>query len=190
MSRKSLLVAVPLLLLSGLADAFEPTATPEFSKRRALVKSAYQPSSERMARSSAASAASASAAALPAVGLLGKEQFRMFNSAWTRFHYSVATGNIDALRAVVRNGRSCRNALAVRAEQLMESRATMWSPAGEAEKTMGEWILAFGQRIAAEQLGASEAPFLVAAGPTTRVRFGNVTFIEGEYGFWNVDLGC
>lgn len=186
MSRKSLLAAaVPLLLLSGFADAFEPTATPEFSKRRALVKSAYQPSSERTP-----SAASASAAALPAVGLLGKEQFRMFNSAWNRFHYSVATGNIDALRAVVRNGRSCRNALAVRAEQLMESRATMWSPAGEAEKTMGEWILAFGQKIAADQLGASEAPFLVAAGPTTRVRFGNVTFVEGEYGFWNVDLGC
>lgn len=182
MSRKSLLVAVPLLLLSGLADAFEPTATPEFPKRRALVKSAYQPAAERMP--------SASAAALPAVGLLGKEQFRMFNSAWTRFHYSVATGNIDALRAVVRNGRSCRNALAMRAEQLMESRATMWSSAGEAEKTMGEWILAFGQRIAADQLGASEAPFLVAAGPTTRVRFGNVTFVEGEYGFWNVDLGC
>lgn len=183
MSRKLLLAAaVPLLLLSGLADAFEPTATPEFSKRRALVKSAYQPSSERTS--------AAAAAALPAVGLLGKEQFRMFNSAWTRFHYSVATGNIDALRAVVRNGRSCRNALAVRAEQLMESRATMWSSAGEAEKTMGEWILAFGQKIAADQLGASEAPFLVAAGPTTRVRFGNVTFIEGEYGFWNVDLGC
>lgn len=182
MSRKLLLAtAVPLLLLSGLVDAFEPTATPEFSKRRALVKSAYQPSSER---------ASAAAAALPAVGLLGKEQFRMFNSAWMRFHYSVATGNVDALRAVVRNGRSCRNALAVRAEQLMESRATMWSSAGEAEKTMGEWILAFGQKIAADQLGASEAPFLVAAGPTPRVRFGNVTFVEGEYGFWNVDLGC
>lgn len=178
-SRFLVAVLVALLALPAAAAGVDPSVSPRYTKRHAMVKSSYaQLTPEVVAKS------------LPPVGLLGKEQFRQLSATWAQFHRSVATGNIDVLRTVVRNARACRDALAVKAELLMESRAQISSPDGAAERSMGDWILSIGPVIQPEQLGQTSTPFLVSDERALRVRFGNVTFVESEGGFWSVDLGC
>lgn len=179
MPRKLLLAVVAALLAApALADLADPKVTPDFHARRALVRSAYNPAQEPAAKP------------LPPVGLLGRQQFRMFGATWAQFHRSVASGDVDLLRTVVRNSRACKDALAYRAETLMESRAKIAMADGPAERSMGDLILTVGQKVTADQLGERGAPFLVSAGQPGRVLFGNVMFVEGDNGFWRVDLGC
>lgn len=166
-----------LLATPAFAAPPDPAVSPDYQSRRALVKSAYRPTLAPAAKP------------LPPVGLLGKQQFRMFGASWAQFYRSVATGDVDLLRTVVRNARACREALAYRAESLMESRAKV-ALADAGDRNMGDLIMAVGQKVSAEQLGESDAPFLVSAGEPSRVLFGNVMFVEGSNGFWSVDLGC
>lgn len=168
-----------VLVSSAAAQTVDPKVTPDFQKRRALVKSSYGQLNEPILKS------------LPPVGLLGKDQFRSLNATWAQFHRSVASGSVDTLRTVVRNARACKdNALALKAETLMESRARIALAEGAEEKTMGSWVLTVGPKIKPEQLGESAAPFIVPAEQSGRVRFGNAIFVEGEGGFWSLDLGC
>lgn len=177
-----LVVAFLAALLPAVAFAqrVDPKVTPDFQTRRALVKSAFRPAGDAPDK------------VLPPVGLLGRDQFNMLGAAWAQFHRSVATGDIEALRIVVRNARACKaGALAVKAELLMESRVRMTlAEGGDAERTMGEWIIAFGPKILPEQLGETATPFLVSPEHARRVRFGNANFFEVEGGHWRLDLGC
>lgn len=180
--------ALPVAALLALAaspampaERVDPKVSLDFQKRRALVRSAYahlpQPSS--------------ATSSLPPVGLLGKDQFHSLSATWTQFHRAVLTGNVEVLRTVVRNARACKNdSLALKAETLMESRARRVAADGPAEMTMGERILAQGPKIAPEQIGEAGAPFIVSTERSGRVRFGNVLLVEGEGGYWSVDLGC
>lgn len=182
MTRKLLAaIAAALLATSVFAERPDPTVRPDYQSRRALVKSAYR----AMPTPTLATAAKP----LPPVGLLGKQQFRMFSATWAQFYRSVASGDVDLLRTVVRNARACRENLAYRAESLMESRAKV-ALADAGDRNIGDLIMAVGQKVSAEQLGESDAPFLVSAGEPSRVLFGNVMFVEGSNGFWSVDLGC
>ena len=177
-SRLLVAVLAVTLPLAAAAQKVDPKVSPDFEKRRALVKSAYRPTMETSAK-------------LPPVGLLGKEQFRLLGAAWAQFHRSVAAGNVEVLRTVVRNARACRdNSLAVKAEMLMESRVRLSSPEGTSEKTMGEWIMAIGPRLRSDQFGETDALFVVPSEKAGRVHFGNVLFVEGEGGHWSIDLGC
>ncbi len=168
-----------LLPAAAAAQVADPKVKPDFQARRALVKSAFRPTDipEK---------------SLPPVGLLGRDQFNMLGTAWAQFHRSVSTGDVEALRSVVRNARACKaDKLAVKAELLMESRVRMaLAEGGDAERTMGEWILAFGPKIQPEQIGEAAAPFIVSPEHARRVRFGNVNFFEIEGGHWRIDLGC
>lgn len=168
-----------LLPLTAAAQRVDPKVSPDFQARRALVKSAFRPTD-------------APDKPLPPVGLLGRDQFNMLGAAWAQFHRSVSTGDVEALRGVVRNARACKpGTLAVKAEVLMESRVRMaFAEGGEAERTMGEWIIAFGAKILPEQIGEAATPFIVAPEQGRRVRFGNASFIEVEGGHWRIDLGC
>lgn len=179
-SSKLVVVLLAVLLpLAAAAQRVDPKISPDFQARRALVKSAFRPTDSPEKP-------------LPPVGLLGRDQFNMLGAAWTQFHRSVSTGDVEALRSVVRNARACKaGALAVKAELLMESRVRMaFSEGGEAERTMGEWIIAFGARILPEQIGETATPFIVSPEHARRVRFGNANFVEVEGGHWRVDLGC
>lgn len=167
------------LPLAAAAQRVDPRITPDFQARRALVKSAFRPTD-------------APEKPLPPVGLLGRDQFSMLGAAWTRFHRAVSTGDVETLRGVVRNARACKaGTLAVKAEVLMESRVRMaLAEGGDAERTMGEWIIAFGATILPEQIGETATPFIVSPEQARRVRFGNANFVEVEGGHWRVDLGC
>jgi hypothetical protein len=176
---KLLAAALTVILAAPVvAQVADPAVKPDYRSRHALVKSAYRPMPNSAAKP------------LPPVGLLGKQQFRMFSATWAQFHRSVASGDVEILRTVVRNSRACKGALAYRAEMLMESRAKVALADTVGDGNMGDLIMAVGQKIQAEQLGESDAPFLVSAGQTSRVLFGNVMFVEGANGFWSVDLGC
>jgi hypothetical protein len=179
-SKLLLAVVAALMAAPAVAERIDPKVTPDYQARRALVRSAYNPTQEP----------AAAAKPLPPVGLLGKQQFRMFSATWAQFHRSVASGDVDILRTVVRNSRACKDALAYRAETLMESRAKVAMADGLAERNMGDLIMTVGQKVKADQLGESGAPFLVSGGQPGRVLFGNVMFVEGDNGFWSVDLGC
>jgi len=168
-----------LLPAVAAAQLVDPRVKPDFQARRALVKSAFRPTD-------------VPEKPLPPVGLIGRDQFNALGAAWTQFHRSVSTGDVEALRSVVRNARACKaDRLAVKAELLMESRVRMaLAEGGDAERTMGEWILAFGPKILPEQIGEAATPFIVSPEHARRVRFGNANFVEIEGGHWRVDLGC
>lgn len=168
------------LPLAAAAQQIDPKVSPDFHARRALVKSAFRPTAEAPDKP------------LPPVGLLGRDQFNMLGAAWAQFHRSVSTGDVEALRAVVRNARACKaGQLAVKAELLMESRVRLaFAGSGDGERAMGDWILAFGPKILPEQIGETATPFLVSPEHARRVRFGNASFIEIEGGHWRLDLGC
>ena len=169
-----------LLPLAAVAQHVDPKVSPDFHARRALVKSAFRPTGEAPDKP------------LPPVGLLGRDQFNMLGAAWAQFHRSVSTGDVEALRIVVRNARACKpGILAVKAEVLMESRVRVaFADGGATERTMGDWILAFGPKILPEQIGETATPFLITPEHARRVRFGNANFVETEGGHWRLDLGC
>lgn len=171
---------VALAVASAVAaEAVDPKVSLDFQKRRALVRSAY------------AHLPQSGTSALPPVGLLSSDQFRSLGATWAQFHRSVLNGSPDILRTVVRNARACKgDALAIKAERLMESPARLAAAEGVEEKTMGDWILSVGPKLRPEQIGEAGVPFIVSAERSGRVRFGNLLLVEGEGGYWSVDLGC
>lgn len=120
-----------------------------------------------------------------------KERFAMFASTWSLLYASVKSGSVESLRKVVKNADTCKGSvLAVKAERLMVSRATLPTPDGRREKELGDWIIEIGPTLKVEQFGRADGLFVQAGNDPRKLRLGDAVFEESTDKSWTVDLGC